>query len=314
MSQSFYEQVQEFVALARELQQKGIKKKEIAHYLELHASAYSTMQNTIFQKIAALSAADPRLKEKIAGYFEQANNISERKVRQQIQQYIARLTQFLQEVATDQYHHQPSYIEELVAQSPSAILEKLEGIYECYYVSSFGYRVKCEPFMISKSKKEERFMAYKGNKLGPAYFTGFLYVTNNHILTVQMLEVGTINKDHFMVHFILPPTYDESLSFLKGIAVSISNAYFPMGRKVILKKIHASPARERYENMPTVFYEEELPPDDRIITYLRTANSLIEYIPIPHPGFDENDLQKELVVQQVLRSQPNTLDPSKKTG
>ena len=302
MDTPFHQQVNEFLKLAADLHKAGLKKKEIARYLDIHASAYSTLVNNIFAEIAKYAPNSPALNNKIAALFNNVNNVSERKVRQKIQSFIDRLEQLKSEVKDEQFNRSKSYIEGLVEDSPVEILEKLVGIYECYYVSSFGYRVKCEPFMITKKKNEPRFMAYKGNKLSPGSFAGFLYVSNNHILTVQMLEEGTISKDHFIIHFILPPTYQQSLSFLKGISVSISNAYFPIGRKVVLKKINASPSFEAYEKMETNFFEDEIPVDDRIINYLRTSNSLIEYIPIPHPSFDERDLQKELAVREVLKT------------
>lgn len=301
MKTSFFQQIQQFSSLVEGLQKDGLKQKEIAQHVGLHASALSSLVKGIFPSILAYGEKARDLPQHISTIFDRYNNVSERRIRQQIEDYNHRLQQVVEEVQVQGVQTLRPFVGELVQESPGEVLSKLQGIYECYYVSSFGYRVKCEPFMMVRKKGETHLTAQKGNQRGPAAYAGFVYISNNHVLTIQLQEAETINKDHFMIHFILPPAYQGSLDLLRGIAVSISNAYFPIARKIILRRVQTHTDRQYYEQMETRFYEEGQGEEDPIIAYLRAGHSLMEYIPIPHPTFDDADLSKELAVREVLK-------------
>ncbi len=300
MTRTFKENIQVFLTVASALQTKGLKKKDIAKQINVFPSVYSTLINNIFPEIDKLSSEDKHLKTKISAIFSTANNISEKKIRREIGNYIKLLELLGEESSESQSNKAKVYVNSKIEQSIPQILDKLVGVYDCYYISTFGYKVKKEPFFIRHNKKDDLFQARKGNVKSPAFYEGFIYLTNNHLLTVQLLEVGTINKDNFIIHFSLPPSYDESLHFIKGIGVSMSNAYMPISRKIILKKQSDQVNLETYNQRETSFYEcdDEV---SEICQYFTESPSLIEYIPVPHPAFDESDLKKELSIQAIFK-------------
>lgn len=301
MSKRFIQQVGQFMEIANVLHEKGVKKKEIANFLGVFPSVYSTMVNGVFPLIMGIAGERPNHDQEISEHFGKFNNISEKRVRREIDTYLERIKRLQLDQPSAGFKFQNTYIEHLIQQSPYEILKKLVGLYDCYYISSFGYKVKKEPFLIREEKGERTFTVAKGNNKGPTYLQGFLYLSNNHILTIQMNEIDTINPDNFMAHFLLPPSYSSSLNMLKGISVSVSNAYFPVGRKIILKKIQPKISVEDFLQLETVFFEkQELKGAPDIIQYLYHSNSLIEYIPIPHPSFDEQDLKKEMDIRKAL--------------
>ena len=299
MSGNFVIAVRQFLALTEDLAAQGVKKKQIAQYLRMYPSVLSVLIKPILPEIARMTPESDDLETRISQIFAQANNISEKRIRHDIRQYITQLEMLKAGDASSV--DGSSYVTQLIQNSPQDILVKLVGIYECYYISSFGYKVKKEPFLIRPDKKGQGFVAQKGNRLGPAAFEGFVYLTNAHILTMQMLEQDTILQDHFMAHFIMPPSYTVSLNLLKGMAVSVTNSYMPIGRRVVLKKVDATIDMRFYESIETAFYDlSDGTTPDEISRYLCDIPSLIEFLPVPRPAFDENDLRKEVVISKQM--------------
>ena len=299
MSGNFVVAVRQFLALTEELIAQGVRKKQIAQYLQMYPSVLSVLMKPIFPEIAIMTPESDDLEARISQVFAQANNISEKRIRHDIRQYITQLE--ILKAGDASSVDGSTYITQLIRNSPQDILGKLVGIYECYYISSFGYKVKKEPFLIRPDKTGHGFVAQKGNRLGPAALEGFAYLTNAHILTMQMLERETILQDHFMAHFIMPPSYTVSLNLLKGMAVSVTNSYMPIGRRVVLKKIATTIDMRFYESIETTFYDlPNAPAPDEISRYLSDTSSLIEFLPVPRPAFDESDLKKEIAISRQM--------------
>ena len=300
--QSFISQLNKFQTLISLLDKAGMKKKDIAKYLGIYPSAYSSLTNVVIIK-ALDNKTDINEKQRIKTAFAEVNNVSEKRIRQELPNYIRKLEMLHEETLSTLSARESTYVEELLHATPSKIAEKLIGIYDCFYISSFGYRIKKEPFMIRPSKTNHSYHVLKGNDQSPACFKGFLYMSNTHVFTVQLQEIGTINPDNFIVHFVLPPSYSESLHFLKGLSVSMSNSYFPISRKILLKKVSTDINMEKYHQRPTRWYErDEIKQLSDIGLYLSQTNALIEYIPIPQPAFDERDLKKELEINKILKA------------
>lgn len=303
MPSRFVQQIERFMKLANQLQEKGLKKKDIARQLEIFPSVYSALTNNMFPSILTLESDTQGSNQQIERIFSLVNNVSEKRIRRDIEDYIFHLERLLeQEVEGKSQERCPNYVEEHIASTPKSLIDKLTGTYECFYISSFGYRVKKEPFLIRTTQKGQVFQARKGNVKSPAFYDGFLYITSNQLLTAQLLEVGTINRDNFIIHFILPPSYEKSLHFFKGIGVSMSNSYMPISRKIILKKVNDNTKMEIYNQIETTFYEKGDCGNEHtaIINYLRADNALMEYLPVPYPSFDEQDLERELSVREFV--------------
>ncbi len=295
MAEDFIYTTRSFLTIVHQLCEQGVKKKQIARHLGMYPSILSVLVNTVLAEIAKLTPHDPEAAHKISQLFASVNNISEKKIRRKLAQYISDLESLQSEPAHDAKGLTSHYIDGLIQASPDPLMRKLMGLYECYYVSSFGYRVKAEPFLIRPDSQGRNFVAQKGNALGPSSFKGVAYLSNNHLLTVQMLEHGTMIQDHFMAHFILPPSYPDSMQLLKGIAVSMSNAYVPISRKVVLKKVSQQVSIGDYEEMPTRFFEnKETGSASDIVHYLYHTDAFIECFSVPQPQFNESDLEKEL--------------------
>ena len=96
-------------------------------------------------RIQELSVEDRELAERIKAIFDEVNNISATKTKKYITDYIDKLEKLQLQVANiaqESLNIVDAYIEE----SPSVIMKMLGGVYHCYYLSSFGYRIKREPF------------------------------------------------------------------------------------------------------------------------------------------------------------------------
>ena len=299
MPGNFVVAIRQFLTLIEEISMQGVKQKQIAQYLHIYPSVLSVLVKTVFPEIAKMAPESDNLEVRIREVFAPVNNVSEKRIRNEIKEYIRQLEILKSgELASADGSN---YVQYLINASPQEILNKLVGIYDCYYISSFGYKVKKEPFLIRPNKKGQGFVAQKGNKRGPVAFEGFVYLTNAHILTMQMLEKETIVQDHFMAHFIMPPTYTVSLNLLKGMAVSTTNSYLPIGRRIILKKIAKNIDMRFYESIETIFYDfSDMDTSTDISNYLSNTASLIEFLPIPRPAFDESDLKKEMNIGKQL--------------
>ncbi|WP_276481440.1 hypothetical protein [Paraflavitalea pollutisoli] len=294
--------VKDMIALQEvydQLQTRGYKNKDLAAHLEMFPSAFSTLINKVVKPIVKRSKESSVNEQFLTDLFTQVSNISEVKLKRRLSDYLKVLEGLLKQGSDHQQAPQSNFIEELIRSTPYDTLKVLEGMYDCYYLSTFGYRIKKEPFLLKFNAKENRYQVFKGNERGPARYSGFAYVSNPQLLTMQLTEAGTMLTDHFMAHFILPPTYSTTVNLLKGIAVSISNALLPASRKIILEKISDKTDLTTFNEQPTVFFEKEQGDDNPIVAYLRSHVSVLEYIPIPHPNYDRNDLKKEELVKNI---------------
>ncbi len=288
------------VQLHHDLIASGIKGKDIANALAIFPSAYSSLVNKVLLSMSQLHPKDRHLSQKIKSIFDQVNNVSETKTRKNLPLFIEQLEDLYQQVKSTGSASSHSYIDSLVTNSPPKIMKLLQGIYECYYVSSFGYRIKREPLLISYNAKGQHYRIKKGNDLGPAQYQGFGYISNNHLFTIHISEINTLIADNFLAHFHLPPSYAIALDLLKGISISMSNAYLPISRKVILHRLSSSTDLAYYNSLETTFYEPEESEENNIVNYLQGSKSFMEYVPIPHPDYDVSDLQKEKKVISLI--------------
>ncbi len=280
------------------LQDKGMKKKEIAQYLELHPPVFSSLMNNIINKTANLEGEEEEISLAIQKAFNGVNNISEYKIKRSIENYIEKL----KEIETKQHtvNNDPvNRLLEFINNSPNKYLKSLNGIYHCFYISSSGYLVKKEPFML-KIEDNTKLMAYKGNNNSTYRYTGFGYISNKDILTIQLIEEDSLHPDHFLINFYIPPSPD--FSSLRGISLSMSNNYMPISRKIILQKTELNMSYSKYHSLETTYYPPNTNQNEyaKIIDYLYKHNSHMECLPIPQQSFDEKDLQKELGIMEVF--------------
>ena len=93
MAHKLITQASRFMEMTDSLHAQGIKKKDIAQHLGLYPSAYSTLTNLVFKQ---LSSWDPREETEttaIENAFSQANNISEKRIRREMEGYLQKLEQ-----------------------------------------------------------------------------------------------------------------------------------------------------------------------------------------------------------------------------
>lgn len=297
---SFVQQAAQLLDLIRFLKEAGLKNKDIANALGIFPSAFSALTNNILQKVVASGQDRTISEQEIRQLFETANNVSEVKTRRRISSYIEKLEQLKLQLFKHSDKHPLNYIDQLIQDSPSEILRLLEGVYHCYYVSSFGYRIKKEPFLIHYNLRKKAYHIRKGNRQSPACYEGFGYMSNNQLFTIQIMEKNTLSVDNFLAHFHLPPLYVETMEMLKGISISMSNSNLPISRKMILHRIGKYHSLEEYDGLETHFYQEGEALDNEIVQYLRQESSMIEYLPIPYPDYAPRDLVKEQKVKSLM--------------
>ena len=301
MSSKFHGQITQFMDLIHQLDIKGIKKKEVAQQLDLYPSVYSALINVVFKKILALDPEQAGIDDAISQAFQEVNNISEKRIRREIELFIQKLRHFKDDSERAVISESQHYVSKLKEASPVEKLNRLIGIYDCYYISSFGYQVKKEPFFIKLDNAQKQFEVQKGNAKSHAVYKGFLYFSNHQLLTIQLLELGAINQDNFIMHFSIPPFYSWSFHFLKGLGVSMANSFLPIARKILLVKKTTEVNMVAFDKMEIEFFEkEELNDSPEVVKYLYQSNSLIEFAPVPRPTYDEKDLMKEIKIETLV--------------
>ncbi|NRB50033.1 MAG: hypothetical protein HRU41_20320 [Saprospiraceae bacterium] len=297
---SFIDQARRMLQLTRFLKEAGIKNKEIAHALDMYPSAFSALINNVLSELVQNGQQGPLTEQEIKAVFHQVNNVSELKTRRRIQEYLQKLETLKLQLFEVREHKPLKYIDNLINGSPGEILRLLEGVYHCYYISSFGYRVKREPFLIYYDARQQTYRVRKGNKKSPAWYEGFGYMSNNHLFTIQIAEKNTLAIDNFMAHFHLPPLYAETMEMLKGISISMSNSNLPIARKMLLHRVGNFSSLDDFNQLETVFFKKEEGNENEIVRYLREQVSFIEYLPIPYPDYAPQDLVKENKVKELI--------------
>lgn len=297
---SFIDQAIRMVQLTRFLKEAGIKNKEIAYALDMYPSAFSALINNVLSELVQSSQKGALTEQEIKAVFDQVNNVSELKTRRRIQEYLQKLEALKLQLFEVAERKPLNYIDNLINGSPGEILRLLEGVYHCYYISSFGYRVKREPFLIYYDARQRTYRVRKGNKQSPAWYEGFGYMSNNHLFTIQIAEKNTLSIDNFMAHFHLPPLYAETMEMLKGISISMSNSNLPIARKMLLHRVGNFSSLDDFNQLETLFFKREEGNENEIVRYLREQTSFIEYLPIPYPDYAPQDLVKENKVKELI--------------
>lgn len=296
----FVDQAARLIQLLHFLKEAGIKHKEIASTLDMYPSAFSALINNALEPIVREAQGDGITEERIKAIFDQVNNVSEVKTRRRVQEYLQRLETLKLQLFEEGEKKPLNYIDELVTNSPGETLRLLEGVYHSYYISSFGYRVKREPFLIRYDARQKTYSVRKGNQQSPAWYEGFGYMSNNHLFTIQIAEKNTLSIDNFLAHFHLPPLYAQTMEMLKGISISMSNSNLPIARKIILHRVNNYRSMADFNALETVFFGEQEGEEDPIVQYLRGQTSFIEYLPIPYPDYALQDLVKEKKVKELI--------------
>lgn len=299
-NQKLVQDAQQFLHLYQRLSDLKLRNMDIAKALDLHASSFSTLINKVFRPLTQINSQSKGADAAIQSLFAAVNNLSEVRVRRKLEGYLQRMAELEEEVRFNgDADDAPVYVNQLIVDTPHEILRMLEGVYECYYLSSFGYQLKKEPLRIKYNEQSRRYLVQKGNELSHAAYQGFIYLSNHQLLTMQMQEMNTLTPDHFIAHFQLPPSYATVLRMLKGITISMSNAYLPISRKVILNRIANSLSYDAYNTIETVFYGEGQGQDNPVINYLRADTNYMEYLPIPYPTYSAEDLEKEERIRTI---------------
>jgi len=297
--QNFVKEAKIFLGLLDSLVARGFKKKDIAEELQVFPSAFSSLVNRVLKKIVNLHP--PIEKHQISSIFLSVNNVSELNIRRNLNIYNQQLQTLLEKSTTNKYTDNTAphaFFEDLLTDPPGFLWNHLEGIYHCYYLSTFGYQMKCEPFMMKKTGAH--LTVFKGNDSSPAKYKGLAYLSNHQLLTIHLQEENAVSKDHFIIHFQLPPSYNQTLKMLRGISLSMANSFQPLARKIVIKKRYESPTTRNFQEMPTRFYEPTEAEDHPIISYLRHGTHILELLSIPHPSYKEQDLEYEKKMLEFL--------------
>jgi len=93
-NQKLLSQAQQLIALQAQLIDSGLKNKDTAKLLGLYPSAFSTLFNKILKAVLAIRPDTPDVDAAIAEIFSRATNVSEKKIRQNLGEYIEVLETF----------------------------------------------------------------------------------------------------------------------------------------------------------------------------------------------------------------------------
>lgn len=293
----------ELYQLHLDLKARSYKSRELAKELEFYPSAYSVFVNKILKPIHDINSLNEKESIDDKRLFERTPNLSYRKIIQNLANYIAIFKDLANDLENKLEKSEENFINDLIAKTPMESLQVFEGIYDCYYLSSFGYRMKCEPFMIKYDRKKGCFLARKGNRTSMTSYLGIAYISNSQILTVQLQERGTFTPDHFIINLHIPITYSQTIDIVQGIAVSLANNKMPIARRVILERKELPITMEAYSSCKSTFYEDNNTSNNEIVRHLSNIPNMIDFVNIPYPTYTIKDLNKEEEIRNLALNQ-----------
>lgn len=301
----FYLNVDDFLSNYEELRALGLTNKEIANHLKLYPSAFSTLINKVLIPLSKLELREKN-ESNITQAFDSVNNLSKTKVMSSISEYCYSLNEMLKQVLYSRSNDplsNGSLLDNLIKGSDLFQLKRLEGIYDCYYISSYNFLVKREPLAVYYSDDDSSFLVRKGNELSQSSYSGICYLNNPLLVSMHLLENSSTSTDNFIAHFQMPHSAVVNFDLLKGVSISMANSYLPIARKILIRRISNSYNHEDYELLPTVFYEkQDSKSKEAIISYLYNHTSVLEYIPVPQPTYSSIDLTIEHKISTLLAS------------
>lgn len=301
----FYLNVDDFLSNYEELRALGVTNKEIANHLKLYPSAFSTLINKVLIPLSKLELKE-RSESNITQAFDSINNLSKSKVMSSISEYCYSLNEMLKKVLYSRSNDPSSngsLLDNLIKNSDMFQLKRLEGIYDCYYISSYNFLVKREPLAIYYNDDDNCFLVRKGNELSQSSYSGICYLNNPLLVSIHLIENSSTSTDNFMAHFQMPHSAVVNFDLLKGVSISMANSYLPIARKIIISRISNKYNPEDYELLTTTFYEKQHSNShDPIVSYLYNHISVLEYIPVPQPTYSSKDLTIEKKISTLLAS------------
>ncbi len=299
-------QARKLLELSNSLQNKGYKKKDLASILEIPAPVLSSLLKNILPTIADVDAEKDNLEERIEYAFSLVNNMSANKTLQQLDKYITKLENSLNNNLTPK--KLLDYFSVIKIQSCNSydfVKQYVEGLYDCYYITTDRFIVKKEPFWIRTNPIEKYVEVFKGNDKSPLHYSGIAIITNNQTMTFQMAEISDIPNEYLMVQLTLP--FTRRSDHLRGVFSAISYAREPIARKIVLRKIADHCKEDEYNQIDTEYFDNFKEIDiPEIHEYLKNEPQKIECLSIPKPQFNVTDLQKEIEFSNQFKEKEHT--------
>lgn len=290
------DQAVRFHYLVNNIKNRGIKKKELANYLEIPAPVFSSLSKTIVPKIIEIEPDLPAEKqeEELNQVFSMVNNLSQSKIISKMEIFIKKLEELnARDVNSPERTSYFSGLRKQAEYSFDRIKKYYEGVYAMYYLSSDKYCIKKDSFMIRCNSVDKIAEVYKGNNHSSVRYNGIGIVNNSHTLNIQMIEMDDKPEEFLMIHLSLP--FARELNYLRGIFSCINFARQPIARKTVVVKTDQNPDHLIYEDILPEFYPEKgdlkIP---EIEQYLLSEKSYIECRSVSGPDFTLHDLVKEL--------------------
>lgn len=291
---AFKKSIIRFGTTARRLHANGMKYKEIASTVGIYPSVLSEILNKLIPQIDQNPSID------IREAFADIRIISFKTLHQKIDLLVTKIESIDIEAHHVDQHLLQAMSKQFMESTQPSTMSYIQGIYDCYYVSSNGYRVKREPLMIRCKPNLSYALVSKGNILSDSLYEGEVYCSNSQLLTMQLLEKKGLTVDHFIAHILLPPSFSIPCQMLKGMSISLSNSVTPIARKVVLDRITKRVNIDDYNALETTYFDIN---DDHnpIVRYLYDMTSILEYMPVPQSKHSTDDLEKEKLISSMIQ-------------
>lgn len=270
MYNNFFNEVKQFTTLIDTQRSQGKKMKDIAGYLDILPSVLSGLYKTVFPYILANEDGD---EETIKHAFKLVNNVSKDKI-------IARLPLLCQRLEAYNSIPTESHFENWIAdylkyyiQHPNNDKHKnLKGLYEIQILDKNRQIIQKEPFLIKSSKDGNYLIARKGNHQSKLMMKGFVSISKNHTITIQLLNDS--KEYQFFETYYLSQTKHGNL---KGLVVSLIQGADLSCRRMMLKKVSNSTTYEHFEDMKNSEIstsEFKAVEGQEVLSYLQESNEV----------------------------------------
>lgn len=283
------EYFEEVYGLINSLRQKGVRMKDIAHYVDLQPSVlsalYSTVLPTYVNKKKELGD-----EEALDFAFSQVNNISKKRLSKSIPNIYLSLQLF----NSDQKSvSKDTFIRSLgnFAQKTDETAFSYLGLYYSYSISSARDALKIEPLILTngenKSIKVLRKSAY--NSIN----TGVAIVNSGYSLYIMLNESDESQLALVTIYLQLP--FYENVQFLRGIYMALDYNRNPIARRILFVKKSDSPDEGNFHSIEGKIVEKtDLQSElNTYYNYVSGISDTIKMYSIPFPQFNHEDLITE---------------------
>ncbi|MCG8307425.1 MAG: hypothetical protein MI975_08540 [Cytophagales bacterium] len=307
LDKSTYGEIIEFQQLIKSYRAAGIRMKRIADQLSVQPSVLSALYTTVFPEIVKQGPAPFDLNY-VEEAFRKVNNVSVKFI-EKLGPAMRSLKQ-LDKTGTIAHRSElEKWFENLnrhYNNSYEKIGAQFDGIYHCYTISSNQNKLKQDVLLITSNESAKTIKVKKGNKRSGNSFAGYLTITNELQVSIQLINSTDQLKESETIYFNLPIVKQPTV--IMGILSGLDYNRQPISRRIVLQRLSINGNSIDWFNVFEVqFIDDESLDEDQylIFKFLNNKQSTIRSFSLPDPLYSISDLEKQSRLFEFLFDDKN---------